>query len=204
MNSERGFSLIEVLVALFVLSIVSAAGTTVILRSVSSKEAMDVAIGEASQFTAAHSRMRDDFAQWVPREAESRPGLDPQSSFVGGGVGDSTLLFSFVRDGWTNPGLKDKRSGLIAVRYIYDGGAIIRQVQTRADPAYNQEPIEQIIFSDVVEAYAEFSQDEQWVPQWRAVEGDRAGAPVAVRLTFELQSGERFVWMFLTPAGAML
>ena len=40
MSDDRGFSLIEVLVALFILATISVAGTSIILRSVQSREAL--------------------------------------------------------------------------------------------------------------------------------------------------------------------
>ncbi|MAK62219.1 MAG: type II secretion system protein GspJ [Ponticaulis sp.] len=203
MRRDAGFSLVEVMVALFILSVISAAGTTILLRSVTGKEVLETATERINTYTRVHSRIRDDLLQWVPRRAESRATLDPKAEFLGGGIGDSTLLFAFVRDGWTNPGLAETRSGLISVRYSLSGNQLVRTVQTVADPLYNSEGVEEILFDDVAEAYAEFRQGPQWLNQWRGGDGGREGAPIAVRLHVELLNGEEFDWLFLTPSGGL-
>lgn len=203
MRKDFGFSLMEIMVAIFIISIISAAGSTIVLRSVNGKAFLETATERVDRFAGLHSRIRDDLAQWVPRAAESRPVIDPKVEFLGGGVGDSTMLFAFVRDGWTNPGLTEARSGLLSVRYSFDRGQLTRVVQTMADPLYNAEGIEEVLLEDVRDVRVEFRQGDQWLPQWQSVDGSGGGAPPAVRFFFQTESGESFTWLFLTPAGAM-
>lgn len=203
MRKDLGFSLMEIMVALVIISVISAAGSTIILRSVNGKEILAKATERVETFASLHARIRDDLSQWVPRAAESRPVIDPKVQFLGGGVGDSAMLFAFVRDGWTNPGLKDARSGLIAVRYSFIRGQLLRSVQTLADPLYNAEGIEEVLLDDVDDVTVDFRVGDQWLPQWQSVEGETAMAPLAVRMNVVLGSGESFTWMFLTPVGAM-
>ena len=204
MSSDRGFTLVEVMISLFIIAILTAGGTTLIMRTVSSKESLERVSGDVSVYASLHTRIRDDLLQWVPRAAESRPGIDPKVRFLGGGVGDSTMLFAFVRDGWTNPELAEPRSSLMSVRYSFEGDRLIRRVQTAADTPYSSEGLEQVLMEGVRDAFVEFREGQQWVPQWRSTEGDPLGAPPAVRLTFVRNDGEEFEWLFLTPTGALL
>lgn len=201
MRKDLGFSLMEIMVALLIISVISAAGSTIILRSVNGREILAQATERVETYASLHARIRDDLAQWVPREAESRPVIDPKVRFLGGGVGDSSMLFAFVRDGWTNPGLKDNRSGLIAVRYSFQRGQLIRTLQPLADPLYNADGIEEVLLDDVDDVRVEFRAGDQWLPQWQSLDASETAAPIAVRLTVFLKSTETFTWLFLTPVG---
>lgn len=203
MSDDRGFSLIEVLVALFILATISVAGTSIILRSVQSREALTETSAHVQEFASLHARIRDDLMQWVPRGAESRPTLDPNTYFIGGGVGDAGLLFAFVRDGRANPLQNEARSGLFAVRYVFEGGSLIRQVRPYADPLYDADFSDEVLMTGLDDAYAEFRQGVQWIPQWRATEDTSLTAPVVVKLNLQLENGEILSWLFLTPTGAL-
>ena len=199
MRSDNGFSLIEILVALFILSIISIGGTSVVLRMVSSKTAMEIRSVTMMDLARAHSRLRDDLAQWVPRNFESRPGLDPTSDFLGGGIGDGQMLFAFARDGRANPGLTENRSGLFAVRYRFEGDAIIRESRPFVDALYSTDTVEETLIEGASDVYVEFWQAPQWLPQWRSTPETGTSAPAAVRVTIEFGPDDSIVWLFQTP-----
>ena len=204
MRSEQGFSLIEVMVSLFILSTISVAGTTIILRAFQSRDALAVSTEHTGSFAQAHTRLRDDLMQWVPRAAESRPGIDPNALFLGGGIGDSALLFAFVRDGWTNPALTEPRSGLFAVRYVFENGQLIRKTRPYADPLYSEDFEAEVLLSDLGDVAVEFRQGQMWVPQWRATPETPLTAPPALRLIIQPQDQAEMTWMFLLPTGGAL
>ena len=199
MRSDSGFSLIEILVALFILSIISIGGTSVVLRMVSSKTAMEAQSVTMVDLARVHARLRDDLAQWVPRRFESRPGLDPTSDFLGGGIGDSQMLFAFARDGRTNPGLAESRSGLFAVRYRFDGDALVRETRPFVDALYSTDTVEETLLEGASDIYVEFWQAPQWLPQWRSTPDTGTGAPAAVRVTIDFGPDDSIVWLFQTP-----
>ena len=200
MRSDHGFSLIEVLVSLFIISTISIAGTTVLLSSFQSRDALAASTEQTQAYAQAHTRIREDLLQWVPRAAESRPGLDPSASFLGGGIGEAGLLFAFVRDGWTNPGLTEERSGLFAVRYVFESGRLIRRTRPFADPLFNDDFRDEVLLDGLDDVYAEFNQGQLWTREWRATPETPITAPPAVRLVVRPSDKPEMVWMFLLPA----
>lgn len=203
MGNDRGFSLIEVLVGLFILAIIGSAGTTIMMSSVDSRDALKAATDRSELIAGVHARIRDDLAQWVPRSAISRPGLDQQSAFLGGGINDSALLFAFVRDGWANPGMEVARSGLIGVRYELYNRQLIRKIMLRPDGTNTTATIEDVLLTDIDKADVEFWQGTQWVTQWRSSEGSPIGGPEAVRVRLTLKNNQNFEWLFLTSSGGL-
>ena len=204
MRSDHGFSLIEVLVSLFIISTISIAGTTVLLSSFQSRDALAASTEQTQAYAQAHTRVREDLLQWVPRAAESRPVLDPSASFLGGGIGEAGLLFAFVRDGWTNPGLTEERSGLFAVRYVFENGRLIRRTRPFADPLFNDYCRDEVLLEGLDDVYAEFNQGQLWTREWRATPETPIIAPPAVRLVVRPSDKPEMIWMFLLPAGGAI
>lgn len=202
MTAERGFSLVEVLIALFILGIITATGTSLITSSLRGQKALDAASERTSTLVTAHAVLRDDLSQYVPRNAVQRPGLDIQASFVGGGVGDSQTLMAFIRDGWTNPGLEADRSGLLGVRYLFENNVLIREVQLVPDGAFDGETLREVLLDDLRSVEIDFREGQRWVIQWRATPADPFEAPMAVRMRITHEDRREFEWVFLTPAGA--
>lgn len=194
----------EVLVALFVITIISTSGATILMRSADSREAMADVTRRVSDISQTHALIRDDLAQWVPREFQGRNGLDPVSIFMGGTIAERGLLFAFVRDGWLNPNFEQPRSGLINVRYVVEEGKLLRKVELTPDAVQGSETLDQVLLEGVTSYRVEFRQGDFWVPQWQSGPGQPIGAPVAVRLELGLENGRSFEWLFITPAGGLL
>lgn len=201
-RSESGFSLAEVMAALFIIALITSGGAAIMWRMIGSRDNLEALSGRLDKVHQAHALMRDDLAQWVPRDFRAREALDQPSRFVGGDSLEPDHLMSFVRDGWLNPDQQAARSGLIVVRYFVEDEQLIRKVRLAPNGVLGTEEIEQTLLEDVSDFQIEFKDGDYWVSQWLGRAGNDNGMPPAVRFTFETTDGRSYEWLFLTPVGS--
>lgn len=121
-NSQRGFTLIEVLVSLFIFSIISIGATTALTQSLKTKEQLASVMDELSEINIARTIIKNDISAITLRASRDELGdKRPYSLFS-----DSTVLLSFTRRGLENPGGLEKRGDLERVNYVFEEGSLIR------------------------------------------------------------------------------
>lgn len=199
-RGDAGFSLLEVMTSLFIVALIATSGATILLRVADSRESLQRLTTSTAELHRVHALMREDFAQWVPRDFRPRPELDQPTRFAGGDSLEFGHLFSFVRDGWTNPQLEADRSTLIVVRYLVEDGVLIRRVRLAVDGVIGTETLDMPLLSGIEDYAVEFRDGIYWAEQWLGRAGQTLGAPPAVRMSFTLKGGRSYEWLFLTPA----
>ncbi len=130
-HSQAGFTLVELMVALFIFAILSAAGVSLLRFSVDSQTASREALAEMSSIRRMNAALTNDLGQIAPRPARDQAGAR-QNAFFGGGGTDGDLLISFVRRGWSNYD-GDARSSLQKVDYRLVDGVLERQAYPHVD-----------------------------------------------------------------------
>ncbi len=131
---DAGFTLTEMLVALFILSMLAVAGGSLLLRATESGKQVRDREAEIRVLDIAQAFIRDDLEAATLRATEPDEGYGEPETFVGGQTNRTDALFRFVRNGWINPGGAADRSGLQTVRYILsEEGELIREATLRPD-----------------------------------------------------------------------
>jgi general secretion pathway protein J len=117
--NERGFTLVELLVALTIFALLAAAGVSLLSVSVASQELVKRNIDQTAATGRIASQLDQDFAQIVPRVWRNSLGAE-QAAFSGRGAGEGDLA-SFVRTGPEGGVqrivLRRQRDALIRVTY---------------------------------------------------------------------------------------
>lgn len=133
MSNERGFTLVELLVSLFIFGMLSAAGVALLSFSVRAQEAADARLGDLADFRRAGALLTGDLAQAAPRLARD-PAGNARPAFEGNGGDQGGAALAFVRRGWEN--LDDTpRASLQRVEYRLVEGRLERRVYPRLDGA---------------------------------------------------------------------
>ena len=147
-----GFTLLELLVAMFVAAIIFAMGYGTINQAVKNREGLQEQQRRLLELQTAMRTMEQDFVQLAPRPVRdpvggtyqaalvSNPnassGLGSSSSSSSNGFGTSSgaqPLVMLTRAGWTNPtGLQ--RTSLQRVAYYFQDGKLRREYWTVLDP----------------------------------------------------------------------
>ena len=187
-TQDRGFTLLETLVALFLLSLISAAATALLRGSLRTSNQVERRSAELQQLDLAQTVLRNDIAAMSIRAVRPDNGFDPPGNLFGGDrVGNEPFL-QFVRSGWINPAGLTPRSSLQLVRYRLEDGALFREATLRPDPVQATPTHEQLLLTGLRDVSLRFYRNDAWSDVWV---GD-AGQPlsvlpdlVEVRLIFE-------------------
>lgn len=140
---EGGFTLVEVLIALFIFAIISAGTMSTLTASLRGKTQMDDRISHMQNIETMRAVVKADMANIILRPA--RDVLGGQELYVlSGGITD---LMSFTRAGRANPGGLEPRGDLQRVTYLFEQGQLIRRHLAHENPASNTPKFDRIMLS---------------------------------------------------------
>jgi general secretion pathway protein J len=132
-SAEHGFTLVELLVSLFIFALLSAAGVALLSFSVRSQEAAEVQLGRIADLRRTGALLSGDLAQaaarpWRDESGSSRPAFSGASGEREGPV------LAFVRRGAEN--LEESpRPSLQRVEYRLEGDRLERRSWSQVDGA---------------------------------------------------------------------
>lgn len=142
-DSQRGFTLMEILVALFIFAIVGTVSAQLLGRSLDAYQVLDDRGNRLAQIHRAMFVVQRDMLQYQDRAVRTATG----DSFPALMIGDEGSL-EMTRGGWRNP-LQRPRSDLQRVAYRLQGEDLIRAYWPVLDRLGDEEPLTQTILEDV-------------------------------------------------------
>jgi general secretion pathway protein J len=163
-QNTNGFTLIELMVALFVFGLLASAGLVLLRSSADGQAVLSDRLGNNGRMVRISTLMRTELAQALPSGGRD-------AAFVGGGG----VLFAFTRAGQSGAeGAPPTR-----VTYSFDGGALKRQVGTGEAAT---------VMAGLTSATAEYRGDAgQWQSGWQSPKPN--ALPRAIRLTLTDEDG---------------
>ena len=194
---QRGFTLLEVMVALGILAFVIIATHQILETTTRAKDASDEKIAELNGLQTTFRLMDQDFSQMTKRAVRNESGdVQEQYLLAGRYVLESQYDgIAFVRDGWINPINLLPRSELQAVGYRVIDDNLERVYRVYVDQLDNMEPRVQRILENVEELKFEFLDDKnEWQEQWEI-----KALPKAVAVTLQQIEAEPIRRVFLVP-----
>jgi general secretion pathway protein J len=192
----KGFTLVEMLVAMAALAVLAAGGFMVAGASSTSQDVLRQAQGETQELLRMRAALRSDITQAAARRPRDINGEKPQAALSGARRSDGVFL-SLVRRGWDNP-LEQGRSSLQYVEYRLSEGRIERLWRRHVDGSPVQAP--QLLLEGVERAQLEFYDFDQWTEGWTGA--PNRPLPRAVRLTVALKGRGDLSQVFLLPEAA--
>lgn len=173
-GSSGGFTLVEMLVALAIFGMITAAGVTLLTLTARTQATADRLLDEVGELRRAGALIAADLGQAVRRRHRDRDGM-AQRAFAGSGGGEGELLL-FVRSG------RDSGDGptLQRVGYRLREGRFERLGHARVDGA-GGEPVAIALLDGVRLLRLRYRDDEgAWLERWQPT--DESRLPVAVEL----------------------
>lgn len=192
-GGDRGFTLVEMLIALLIFGLISAAGVAVMSHAAGNQDAVRGRMQRLAEFQRARGVLKIDLSQAALRRVRHAGGSAARNAFVGGRVGEDGPLLAFVRRGWSNPeGLA--RSSLQYVEYRLVNGRLERSHRAMLDGAPAATP--QVLLTGIESARIFYRYRGEWLDGWP---GGAQAMPAAVRLELELAGIGRIEQAFLLP-----
>jgi len=188
MKRTQGFTLIEMLVAVFLLAVLGAAGFTMLFQM---NKTRGVVIGQADRITELQRTfywMNEDFSQAVDRPVRSASD-DRIPSLLFSLQGESLIQIS--RSGWTNPAreVSPARSDMQRVSYSLEDDKLIRSYWYHLDTTEDVPTKRRQMLSAVEDLTLRFLDREgSWHDSWPPLDVvDEPGMPAAVEVRLELE-----------------
>jgi len=217
MRGHRGFTLVELMVALFIAAVMFAIGYGAIKQALASHEALKDQQSHLLELQNAVRVMEQDFVQLAPRPVRQPVGDEPaQPALAGGATGTlgtqaalngSTTgappIVAFTRAGWANPrGLQ--RSGLERVAYYLENGTLRRENWSVLDPTLASTTTRRDLLTHVKAVTIRYMDvNHQWQEQWppttnttlisQALEATLRSRPLAVEITLDTEDWGKVV-----------
>jgi general secretion pathway protein J len=177
MTRLGAFTLIEILVAMAIFSLIGLASTALLTSVLNNNEASIERFAELEKLQRCMLTMERDILQAVPRPVR----FNGESSGIvlrGGvdqGEGEADTL-GFVRAGWQNPQLMLPRSTLQLVAYRLQDQQLQRLYGNYLDNVVGFEPKNKVLLEGVTDFQVEFllpggdeSEEEQWQESYTGV-----------------------------------
>lgn len=155
-----GFTLLELLVALAIFSVISAVAYQSLNSILTVREHTEHEAKQLAAIQMAMMRLGQDIQLYVDRTirdeyGETQPSIQGQIDYI-----------SFTRIGWHNP-LKQQRSNLQRVSYYLKANKLIRVYWRILDRAQDSQSIESILFTEVDALTFRFLDESfKWHTQW--------------------------------------
>ncbi len=168
---SRGFTLLELLVALAVFAIMATAAYSGLRNVLFTRAAVEEQSRRLAAVQLAVFRLGQDIEQAVPRGIRDEYG-EPQAALLGGELADDRL--TLTRAGWDNP-LGQPRATLQRVAYRLRDGRLWRLHWGVLDRGGLLEPRETLLLERVREFRVRFLDRDDWRDDWPPPASDEAG-----------------------------
>lgn len=192
---RNGFTLVEMMVALFIFAMLSVAGVILLRSAVDADEKTGEKLGEMAQMQRFVSLMENDLSQALPRAYRNNRG-DRMPAFESNGRKPNVGFLKFTRGGQSNINA-EARSNLERVEYRLIGGVLERGRYRMTDGGSADQPAALLSGIDSL-ALRYRDKRGQWDDQWTTER--LAELPRAIEIRFE-RAGRRYRHLFLVGTG---
>ncbi|SIO05725.1 general secretion pathway protein J [Parasphingorhabdus marina DSM 22363] len=194
-HSRNGFTLVEMMIALLVFSMLAVAGVLLLRSAVDSNEVTDARLREMAGMQRLVSLMEADLSQAIARTYRDEDG-DRKAAFIAESrISDEDFL-TFTRGGQGNVN-DEPRSSLQRVSYRLTEGQLERRQFEMTDGGLASDPAR--LVSGIENLEIRFRDRRgQWLSDWQP--GRLNDMPRALELQFD-QNGRTYRHVFLVGTG---
>jgi general secretion pathway protein J len=207
---QRGFTLIEVMIAMFVAAVMLAIGYSAINQAAKERGNLEEKQSRITEIQRGMRVVAQDFAQMIARTARGVDGGGNIEPAVVATAKDNTLI-TFTRAGWSNPA-GVQRPAEQRVRYRFIDESLVREYWLTIDAGLNSEPLQRVLITKVKSVELRFldPSSRSWRSDWPAttasgpVNPDNIDQllrtrPLAIEVTLVLEDWGRVQRVFEIP-----
>lgn len=201
MARSYGLTLVELLVAIAVFSIIASAAYAGLMTVLDTE---DHAARQGERLAAVQrtvGALEADLRQALPRDVRSD--LSGMGHALTGGPGARDVLL-VTRGGWPNPANLD-RGTFLRVHWRLEDGELTRSWRNRVDAVQGTPETRRLILTDVDDVELRYlDRDNEWQDRWppQGTQGTSDSLPRAVEVTLELADWGDIERLFELPPAA--
>lgn len=214
-RAQGGFTLLELLVAMFIAAVIFAMGYGAINQAVKNRVELQEQQAKLLELQTAVRVIEQDFVQLAPRPVRQPVGGSNDfypalmASTVGSGLTSTSstssssgqLVVALTRAGWTNPaGLQ--RPSLQRVAYYFDKGTLRREHWSVLDPTQTSTTVKRDLLTHLKAVSLRFYSQAGWDTQWPRngqIAAEMATRPIAVEVTLDTEEWGTIVRLIELP-----
>ncbi|OUS50100.1 type II secretion system protein GspJ [Shewanella sp. SACH] len=196
---QRGFTLLEMLIAIAIFAMIGLASNAVLSTVLTNDEVTRAFSTRLKALQQGFGAIERDLAQIVARTPRLLEGGRGSTVFqTGNDILDSeSEALVFYRLGWLNPDGLLPRGSLQSVAYVVHEGRLERWYFPYPEPEFGAEPIKTVVIDKVLSVEYSFFMDDKWE---RKVEATKL--PKAIAMEIEIEGLGKIQRKFLLPLGA--
>jgi general secretion pathway protein J len=163
-QKNQGFTLLEVLIAIAIFSMISMSSFSIFNTVLKSDESSKIRTERVNELQRGFLLIERDLLQIAKRSIRLN-GEEPRDDFLytdNNSFSDDESTLAFVRHGWTNPGLLLPRSNMQSVAYQLNDGVFERLHFNFVDAIQGQDPKIRKLITEIEALNFEFFYDKKW------------------------------------------
>lgn len=198
-EKQKGFTLIEILIALLIFAIVAVMATVGLSAVLKARERSNIQMQNMQQMQLALLVMQQDISQTVARPIIDNTG-NQLPAFL-----ERAHYIEFTRAGYINPLMILNRSTLQRVAYIFTNHQLIRRTWPVLDRAPETQPSDRVLLNNLQNVnFAFLTSNKQFSQIWPAAttngQNTNTQLPNGIKIDFYFNKMGTLTYLFLIPA----
>jgi len=187
---KKGFTLIEVLISLVILSIIAIVSTNFLQSSIDLRNQSKLKVDDIKVFNLGVSTIRRDLMSTVNLPMRDNFG-NQLPNFIGSNRDKKITFLGFINR------IDSSRSSISRIEYLFDDTKFIRRVYFTADPYDYDDHIDSVIFDNIDDVEISFLSDNRWFTEWPA--GQTAAYKIPKLVKIEINDKDRDFEIIINP-----
>ena len=187
---KKGFTLIEVLISLVILSIIAIVSTNFLQSSIDLRNQSKSKVDDIKVFNLGVSTIRRDLMSTVNLPMRDNFG-NQLPNFIGSNTDKKITFLGFINR------IDSSRSSISRIEYLFDDTKFIRRVYFTADPYDYDDHIDSVIFDNIDDVEISFLIDNRWFTEWPAAQTAAFIIPKLVKI--EINDKDRDFEIIIDP-----
>ena len=187
---KKGFTLIEVLISLVILSIIAIVSTNFLQSSIDLRNQSKSKVDDIKVFNLGVSTIRRDLMSVVNLPMRDNFG-NQLPNFIGSNTDKKITFLSFINR------IDSSRSSISRIEYLFDDKKFIRRVYFTADPYDYDDYIDSVLFNNIDDVEISFLVDNRWFTEWPA--GQTAAYMIPKLVKIEINDKDRDFEIIINP-----
>ncbi len=187
---KKGFTLIEVLISLVILSIIAIVSTNFLQSSIDLRNQSKSKVDDIKVFNLGVSTIRRDLMSVVNLPMRDNFG-NQLPNFIGSNADKKITFLGFINR------IDSSRSSISRIEYLFDDTKFIRRAYFTADPYDYDDYIDSVIFNNIDDVEISFLIDNRWFTEWPA--GQTAAYIIPKLVKIEINDKDRDFEIIINP-----